>query len=71
MPGQTETVAGSPDDRKWRMIKIVDRRAFAHKLGIDANAEILSLFFTRFLFQQWPRPHCPVSFTGLVWGALS
>ena len=33
------------------MIKIVDRRAFAHKLGIRANAEILSLF-TRFLFQH-------------------
>src|SRR6266536_6358685 len=49
------TIVTGPDDRKRRMIKIMNRRGFAHELGIHADAEVLSILFTRLLLEQ--RPH--------------
>src|SRR5206468_8295677 len=46
------TIAAGADDRKGRMIEIMNCRGFTHELGIHANTEVSSILFTRFLFEQ-------------------
>ena len=48
------TIVTGPNNRKRRMIKIMNRCGFAHELRIHADAEVLSVLFARFLFQQGP-----------------